>query len=523
MTTSAKSRYLLACIMACVFCADAYSRQVIEVMSQSRFDSLSYIIGRQLEAGERDVCIRLAAKRFKFSENHIVLKDVAYPKSSVTVSGEEGTVIYSEGMGYTRGDKYAYAFNHQNTFLDENLQELPIWSESMIARDTIRVIDRSFGKCFIPYRGLEPQSGKLCRYTYVSVTMWFTSSIYKVSEITDEGVCFECTDLNDDNWLKTYNVNLDYAYTKHCNVPIQMPRFRLCNTLFAPNSIADGRIKSEKRRLHECRNTTFVSLEGCKLRSFNIDGICFNGNAGNWNKYLIQVSDCRFTKGLNITGNSFRYLKSLAVCVKGTDNLTFQDNKAIFCSSGIVRSCNDCMNTKILGNRFEQCGTGMTNIPLVQTVGTGFLVKGNILSDFGYSGLNSGVFWGDEMKHRCSGIIEDNELYYTDITLDDIEKRTLIDSGAIYVSTQNYKTVIRNNYIHDYRGIWDYRGIYMDDGANNCHVYGNKVRNTPTAYSIQFSTQGKDGVPGNKSPYFCTGNMETDNDCDGKIYLKRQE
>jgi hypothetical protein len=292
--------------------------------------------------------------------------------------------------------------------------------------------------------------------------------------------------------------------------------------LSAPNSIADGRIESEKDRLHECRNTTFVSLEGCKLRAFNIDGICFNGNANNWNKYLIEASDCKFTKGLNITGNSFRYLKSLAVCVTATDNFTFQENKAIFCSSGIVRSNNDCKNSNVVNNRFEQCGTGMTNIPLVQTIGTDFLVKGNVLSDFGYSGLNSGVFWGHEMTYKCSGIIEENELYYTDITLDNIEKRTLIDSGAIYVSTQNHKTVIRNNYIHDYIGIWDYRGIFMDDGANNCHVYGNKVRNTPTSYSIQFSSQGRESDPNNKAPYFYRGNMEADNDCDGKIYLKQE-
>ena len=514
--------YLIVGIFVCVLPSDVYSRQVIEISSQSRFDSLTSIIISQLEKGEKDIYIKLAAKRFKFSENHIELKGIVYPKPSITISGEEGTIVYSEGMGYSNGDKYSYVFNHQNTFLDNNLQELPIWSESMIADDTIRVTSRSSRKCFIPYRGLESQSGALCRYTYVLVTMWFTSNIYKVSSITDEGIFFECTDLNDNNWLKTYNVNLDYAYTKHCNVRIQMPRFRLCNALFAPFSIVDECIRSEKKRVHECRNTTFISLEDCKLKSFNIDGICFNGNANNWNKYLIQVSDCKFTKGLNITNNMFRYLKSLAVCVKATDNLKFQANNAIFCSSGIVRSNNDCKYTKILYNRFKQCGTGMTNIPLVQTIGTDFLVKGNILSDFGYSGLNSGVFWGNEMTHKCSGVIEDNELYYTSITLDNVEKLTLIDSGAIYVSTQNYKTVIRNNYIHDYIGIWDYRGIYMDDGANNCHVYNNKVRNTPTSYSIQFSSQGKESDSNNKAPYFYKGNIEYGNDCDGKIYLKQK-
>ena len=515
--------YWIVGILMCIASSKVYSKQVIEISSQSRFDSLTSIITHQLEKGEKDIYIQLAPQRFKFSENHLHLKDLSYPKSSVTISGKEGTVIFSDGMGYSKGDAYRYGFNHQNTFLDDQLQELPIWSESMIANDTIRIVDLSAKKCFIPYRGLEPQAGKLCHYTFVLVTMWFTSSIYKVSEITDDGVFFECTDLNDGNWLKTYNINLDYAYTKHCDIPIQMPRFRLCNTVFATNTIADGYVRFKKERIHECRNTTFVCLEGCRLKSFNIDGICFNGNAYNWDKHLIQTSNCNFTKGLYITNNMFRYLKSLAVEIKATENLTFYGNHAIFCSSGIIRSNNNCKNTKVLNNRFEQCGTGLTNIPIVQTVGTEFLVKGNVLSDFGYSGLNSGVFWGEEMRYKCSGIIEDNELFYTHRTLDNINKLTLIDSGAIYISTQNYKIIIRNNYIHDYIGIWHYRGIYMDDGANNCHVYNNKVRNTPTAYCIQFSSQGKESDPNNKAPFFCRGNLETNNDCDGKIYLKQQE
>ena len=484
----------------------SYSRSVIGIGTQEQFDSVAFMIKRQLASGENDIYIKLLPGNYKFSENHIRLQGLNFPKANITVSGSNATIVYSEGMGYSRGDRYIYEFNHQNTFLDEKMQEVSIWSESLIANDTIRVVNPKTKKCLIPYRGLDAQSRELCKYTYVQVTMWFYSSIYKVSEITDEGVWFECTDLNNGNWLKTYNVNLDYAYTRRCNIPVQMPRFRLCNTLMLPNSIVDGRIKSEKKRLHECRNTTFVSLEG---------------NANKWNRYLIQSSECKLAKGLNIMNNSFIYLKSLAVHANATDNVTFSDNRAKHCSSGLLRSLNNCKNTKVLNNRFEQCGTGLTNIPLVQTIGTNFLVKGNILSDFGYSGLNSGVYWGDEMKYRCSGIIEDNELYYTNLTLDNIEKLTLIDSGAIYIATQNHKTIIRNNYIHDYAGIWDYRGIFLDDGANNCQVYNNKIRNTPTSYNIQFSNQGKENDPRNKSPYFCIGNKEWNNDCDGRILLKR--
>ena len=153
MRNYTKLIYWIVGILTCIASSEVYSRQVIEISSQSRFDSLTSIITHQLEMGEKDIYIKLAAQKFKYSENHLHLKGIAYPKSSVTISGEEGTVIFSDGMGYSRGDAYRYGFNHHNTFLDDQLQELPIWSESMIANDTIRIIDPSVKRCFIPYRG----------------------------------------------------------------------------------------------------------------------------------------------------------------------------------------------------------------------------------------------------------------------------------------------------------------------------------------------------------------------------------
>ncbi len=93
--------YLVVCFMACAVCSDVYSRRVIDVWSQSQFDSLTSIITRQLESGERDIHVRLAAGRFKFSENHIYLKDLVYPKSSVTISVSSIRMVWDirEGTG----------------------------------------------------------------------------------------------------------------------------------------------------------------------------------------------------------------------------------------------------------------------------------------------------------------------------------------------------------------------------------------------------------------------------------------
>ena len=52
---------------------------------------------------------------------------------------------------------------------------------------------------------------------------------------------------------------------------------------------------------------------------------------------------------------------------------------------------------------------------------------------------------------------------------------TLIDSGAIYVWTQNRGTVIRHNYIHDISGAHGNRGILCDDGVVNTSIFDNLI------------------------------------------------
>ena len=497
------------------------AKSAINIKTQQQFDSIQHFILEELNNGENSILIRLASQRFKFNENHICLHNLHYPKASITISGSEGSMVYSEGMGYTQNDRYTWNFNHQNTFLDENLDEVSTWSDSFVAHDTIRVLDEKAKMCFLPYEGLMPQDASRCLNTFILMTMWYYSSIYKVDRITEKGVFFTCDNLYQDSWLKCWNVNLDYAYTQRCSEKRQLPRFRLCNTLTSsPLSIANGIIDSKERKLHECRNTTFLNIKECTFKEINIQGISFIGNTYNWNKYLLQFSACHLSKCINITHNIFKNLKTLAIHLEGTNNATVKSNNAENCALGILKSCNNCHNTKVINNHIDRCGTRLSNIPMIQTIGTNFLVKGNILSDFGYSALNSGVHYTESMNYPCQGVIENNELFYTNITLEDIEKRTLMDSGAIYVATQNTKTIIRNNYIHDYIGICDYRGIFCDDGANNCIVENNIIQNTPTSYSIQFSEYDLSSNPRNKSPYFCRGNIAKNNHCDGAIRNK---
>ena len=57
MSSHAKLIYLLVTMLTCMVSSDIYSKQVIEISSQSRFDSLTSIITHQLEKGEKDIYI----------------------------------------------------------------------------------------------------------------------------------------------------------------------------------------------------------------------------------------------------------------------------------------------------------------------------------------------------------------------------------------------------------------------------------------------------------------------------------
>ena len=63
--------------------------------------------------------------------------------------------------------------------------------------------------------------------------------------------------------------------------------------------------------------------------------------------------------------------------------------------------------------------------------------------------------------------------------------------------------IIRYNYIHDYTGAGDNRGVFCDDGANNLKIYGNVILNTPNCYSIdsRMAKDKRDGIMNNANNF----------------------
>ena len=82
------------------------------------------------------------------------------------------------------------------------------------------------------------------------------------------------------------------------------------------------------------------------------------------------------------------------------------------------------------------------------------------------------------------GLIEYNEFFWGNDYYSHPEKYTLVDGGAIYLTTFSEDLVVRYNYFHNIRGVKSYRAIYCDDGAMNVTIYGNIICGFTDSHSI---------------------------------------
>lgn len=99
-----------------------------------------------------------------------------------------------------------------------------------------------------------------------------------------------------------------------------------------------------------------------------------------------------------------------------------------------------------------------------------------------------------------------------------------MDSGAIYAYTQNDDTQIRNNFIHDYTGMKDNRGIFMDDGAINVTVRDNVIMRIANSWSIDSRRVADiENEPGSQVQKANIGNTITNNKTDGRIRFEKRK
>lgn len=451
----------------------------INVKTQTDFDRLNSTITEALQAGETNIRVKIGNGKFRYHENHILRRDEKRPEVSITVEGKRRTVLTSDGGSITVGGE---------------IQEC--WQEMVYADGQIVVVDAGRKWCRIPYNNHLTKAER-ARIKKVQVTEWFRAPVYEVEKVDDGGVYFVATDLQETaiNGRKGYNVNYDYLYRE------KTPRFRLYDSGFE----------------RQCDAARWLCLERDSYRQIVLKNLHFVSNMAGGP--LMTLGNLK-AEAISISGCTFEYIRGTVLSASTTGNIIFDKNVVRHTAGDELRFLNNCENVRVTGNLFENCGKTISNTVCVNCREATYYIANNTFCDFGYGAIGVGVWHGFEKKNPSRGIIEHNEIYFTPEYFANAWKHMLMDSGAIYTWTQNDQVIIRYNYIHDYIGMKDNRGIFCDDGASNFTITGNTILRVANSYCID-SRRIKDQHP---EKFKNNVNITiTDNIVDGSIRFEGRE
>ena len=448
-------RILLILLLFPGFCRAG--ARVIEIGSQADFDRLDFRIHTLIAQGEIDIVVRFAPGTFFFHENHLRLEGMERPDVSIVLQGNDTRLV---------GDCPVAAgpFDPHHGFVDlATGRNLDYRMEVRQAKGRPEAVDRNQGV----YRFLTDESSLLesqADAAWIVLTQWFRGVLYKVLKIEKGYVYFQCDHpVSQENAY--YDLDGDYHFGK------RYPRYILYN----------GRMSLPKKgTVHECAASRFLLVSGSSFKRISVSGINFFGNGGGDILFYLYRSSA---DGFDIRNCVFDSIRSDAVVAYFTKNLTFSDNELLHLYRNGVVVGFESDRAAIIGNRFCDVGLLLDNSACVRNQASETRIADNTFVDFSYCAISSGIHYTETMSGKCTSLIEGNEIYQTD-AFRKKPSRTLMDSGAIYVTTISQGQVIRNNYIHDIDGPWDNRGIFLDDGAVGVEVYGNLILGVKNSYCI---------------------------------------
>lgn len=478
---------LLMFISVVVYGHDA----IITVRNQNAFDRMDRSILEAAKSGKKDILVIIRCGSYLFHEDHIILKGLP-SDVSVTLKGKRVKVYaggrYLQISDDTKNSNVYYQGRRRN--IVEN------WTEVNQCDQLIEMIDSTTKLCRLKMVA----DGVGSKGDVIQISQWYLTYKYEVTDIRDGYVYFIVNNLKRCDGGRSLNVNYDYVYGK------ELPRYRMWHT------------SNRRHNMYEGTAMRFVNMRNVSMKSFAIEGIIFCGNAYQSSGALIQMNGVK-AESVSIRNCVFSNCHTNCVLLGSTSNATvsgcrFNDNYTTNIYSG-----GGCGNVRIIDNIFDNNSCGWNNTFCLNIKGKDFVIARNIFRDFSYGAIGIGEHIGDN-KVWVSGVIEDNEIFYSSQYYADYKIHTLMDSGAIYLWTQNDDVTIRNNYIHDYIGMKDNRGIFCDDGASNFTISGNTIKRIANSYCID-SRRIKD-----QHPEKFTNNVNisiTDNVFDGSVRFEGRD
>lgn len=458
---------------------------VIEINSQEEFDHIDSLLEAALHSGNKAVDVVFAQKTFYFHEDHIKLRNLAYPEASIRFRGC-ATVVTSGCDSATLPYQMGYV---------DGLRDVDPWSPVYYTDRLVEVVDTISKLCRI-YAG----ENAFADCQAIILTQWYYSNRYPVVRVADGYLYFVANDMEVINSEGLCTVNYDNYYNN------TFSRYKL--------------LLPQDSSVHWCTNSCFLWMENCSFAQLDISNISFAGNSDG-SHALIELNDVRAST-LKIHDCHFSAVHSDLLNLNATSNVTFCNNYVTDCYKEGVYSDNASFATIVEYNYFSECGKYLDNTFCVTCKGSDYHVAYNTFKNFGYGAVGLGLWYKTPKVYPCNGVVEHNVIFYDLDYFLNYQQHTLMDGGAIYVWTQNDNAVITHNLVHHYVGMADNRGIFLDDGACNVMVYENMVLHIPNSFCIDSrrvkSVETQEGSQVRKAN---VGNTIENNFVDGKIRFEQ--
>lgn len=432
----------------------------IRVTDQQSFDRLDSDLKASLATSPDRVDVFIAPGVYFYKDKHLSLRNIQAEKTNVVLHGE-GALLYpwmEEAPAFDPQASYYSSGSANPTLIRRN-------DPIRMAGFLVKVMDAESKICRLKVE--EELPPEAARDGYIYLTEWFRGRTYKILKVEGKQVYFKADDLYQIRFL--YNVNLDFTFS------LQFPRYRLIHC----------GLSEPEDQAKRASAVTFLYLEHTRLGGLDCTGISFVGNRYDpRNPGIGLITYDAVTAPGTFSRCKFEGIRSDVFAVSGTIGLGVEDCQFSANYRYCLKAEQDCDGIRFCRNIVQESGLCGDNVYVVFCNGKNFLIQDNKISDYGYGGIYTGLYYATVKLDRVSGLVSRNELYQTRAYFDAAPNELLMDSGAIYIATQNDDVRIEENYIHDINGPTYNRGIFADDGTSHVTIRRNRIENVKNHYAL---------------------------------------